>query len=52
MVTGADGFIGRALVARLLSSGVLPGLGDARRQVVLLDRQFSTGAADVRILVT
>ena len=49
LVTGADGFIGRALVARLLSSGVLPGLGDARRQVILLDRQFSVNAADARV---
>ena len=49
LVTGADGFIGRALVARLLSSGVLPGLGDARRQVVLLDRQFSASAIDARV---
>ena len=51
LVTGADGFIGRALVARLLSSGVLPGLGDARRQVVLLDRQFSASAVDARVRV-
>jgi nucleoside-diphosphate-sugar epimerase len=51
LVTGADGFIGRALVARLLSSGVLPGLGDARRQVVLLDRQFSASAVDARLRV-
>jgi nucleoside-diphosphate-sugar epimerase len=49
LITGAEGFIGRALVARLLSSGVLPGLGDARRQVVLLDRQFSGPAADARV---
>ena len=49
LVTGAAGFIGRALVARLLSSGVLPGLGDARRQVVLLDREFSAPATDARV---
>ena len=49
LVTGAEGFIGRALVARLLSSGVLPGLGDARRQVVLLDRQFSGPSTDARV---
>ena len=49
LITGAEGFIGRALVARLLSSGVLPGLGDARRQVVLLDRQFSAPPADARV---
>jgi nucleoside-diphosphate-sugar epimerase len=49
LVTGADGFIGRALVARLLSSGVLPGLGDARRQVVLLDRHFPASVADARV---
>ena len=49
LVTGAEGFIGRALVARLLSSDVLPGLGDARRQVVLLDRHFPAGVADARV---
>ena len=49
LVTGADGFIGRALVGRLLSSGVLPGLGDARRQVILLDRHFPANAVDARV---
>jgi D-erythronate 2-dehydrogenase len=49
LVTGADGFIGRALVARLLSSGVLPGLGDARRYVVLLDRAFQSPVTDARV---
>jgi nucleoside-diphosphate-sugar epimerase len=49
LITGAEGFIGRALTARLLSSGVLPSLGDARRQVVLLDRQFAAPATDARV---
>jgi nucleoside-diphosphate-sugar epimerase len=49
LITGADGFIGRALVARLLTSGMLPGLGDARRQVVLLDRDFAATATDARV---
>ncbi len=49
VVTGADGFIGRALVARLLSSDVLPGLGDARRRVTLLDQRFSGPVADTRV---
>jgi D-erythronate 2-dehydrogenase len=49
LVTGAEGFIGRALVARLLSSGVLPGLGDARRQLILLDRGFQAPLADARV---
>jgi naringenin degradation protein FdeJ len=49
LITGAEGFIGRALTARLLSSGVLPGLGDARRQVVLLDRQFAAPPTDARV---
>ena len=49
LITGAEGFIGRALVARLLSSGVLPSLGDARRQLVLLDRQFAAPPTDARV---
>ena len=49
LVTGAEGFIGRALVARLLSSGALPGLGDARRHVVLLDRGFASQVFDARV---
>jgi len=49
LITGAEGFIGRALTARLLSSGVLPGLGDARRQLVLLDRQFLAPPTDARV---
>ena len=49
LITGADGFIGRALVARLLKSGLLPGLGDARRQVILLDRGFGAAPSDARV---
>lgn len=49
LITGADGFIGRALVARLRSSGALPGLGDARRRLTLLDRGFPTTSTDERV---
>ena len=48
LITGADGFIGRALAARLLSSGALPDLGDARRRVTLLDQRFSAQVVDAR----
>ena len=41
LITGADGFIGRALVQRLLASDVLPGLGDAERELILLDHRFA-----------
>ncbi len=52
LITGADGFIGRALVERLLSAPALAGLGDARRELVLLDRRFAhpRHAARVRTL--
>ena len=49
LITGADGFIGRALAARLLSSGTLPELGDARRRVTLLDQRFSSPVVDARV---
>ena len=49
LITGADGFIGRALAARLLSSGTLPELGDARRRVTLLDQRFSSPFVDARV---
>jgi D-erythronate 2-dehydrogenase len=49
LITGAAGFIGRALVARLLSTGVLPELGDARRQLTLLDQTFAEPVADARV---
>jgi nucleoside-diphosphate-sugar epimerase len=48
LITGADGFIGRELVARLLSGDVLPGLGDSRRRLTLLDQRFSTPLTDTR----
>jgi nucleoside-diphosphate-sugar epimerase len=51
LITGADGFIGRALVARLLSSGVLPALGDAKRRVTLLDQRFGAPVLDARARV-
>jgi len=49
LITGADGFIGRALVARLLSSGELPALGDARRRLTLLDQRFASAPTDTRV---
>jgi nucleoside-diphosphate-sugar epimerase len=49
LITGADGFVGRALTARLVSSGVLPELGDTRRRVTLLDRRFSSTVVDARV---
>jgi nucleoside-diphosphate-sugar epimerase len=48
LVTGADGFIGRALVHRLLTEHVLAGLGDGSRELVLLDRRFAAEVADSR----
>jgi naringenin degradation protein FdeJ len=48
LITGADGFIGRALVARLLTSGALPGLGDATRRLTLLDQRLSSLPPDTR----
>lgn len=49
LVTGADGFIGRALVARLLSmdAQVLP--GRSLGQLTLLDQQFGSVPADPRV---
>jgi nucleoside-diphosphate-sugar epimerase len=41
LITGADGFIGRALVARLASNTSLPALGNAERHLILLDRHFA-----------
>ena len=49
LITGADGFIGRVLVTRLLEAGELPGLGDSRRELVLLDRQFTSRLTDARL---
>jgi D-erythronate 2-dehydrogenase len=48
LITGADGFIGRALVARLLASDALPGLGDSARCLTLLDQRFTAPPADGR----
>jgi len=49
LVTGADGFIGRALVARLLSAEALPGLGDGSREIILLDRGFASRSEGSRV---
>jgi nucleoside-diphosphate-sugar epimerase len=49
LITGADGFIGRALVARLLSATVLPALGNDERELILLDRGFRAPGQDSRV---
>ena len=49
LVTGADGFIGRALVARLLSATALPAPGNDDRELILLDRGFSAPNKDPRV---
>jgi nucleoside-diphosphate-sugar epimerase len=48
LITGADGFIGRCLVSRLLSAGEIPGLGESRR-LVLLDRGFASLSPEARV---
>lgn len=48
LITGADGFIGRFLVGKLLQGGVA-GLPSATR-LVLLDRSFAAPAADSRVM--
>jgi D-erythronate 2-dehydrogenase len=47
LVTGANGFIGSALAARLLQPGALPGVTVTR--LVLLDRSFAGAPADARV---
>lgn len=47
LVTGADGFIGRALVGQLLRKGALAGKKITR--VLLVDRQFSEEYDDSRV---
>ena len=49
LVTGADGFIGRALVARLLSGEPLPGLELSQVSLTLIDQHFEQVAADPRV---
>lgn len=49
LITGADGFIGRALVARLLAGGGLDGLGDAHKRLTLLDQRFASTPDDARV---
>lgn len=49
LITGADGFVGRALVARLLASADVPGLGDESRLLTLLDQRFSSIPPDPRV---
>jgi nucleoside-diphosphate-sugar epimerase len=47
LVTGANGFIGRALAARLLQPGALPGVEVTR--LVLLDQAFDHPPTDARV---
>jgi len=48
LITGADGFIGRKLVARLLS-GALQAQGKQLSQLTLLDQHFGGQPADPRV---
>jgi len=49
LITGADGFIGRALVARLLSGVGPDGLSEPHPHLTLLDQRFSATPADPRL---
>lgn len=49
LVTGANGFIGRALAARLLTQSSSPALGEARAHITLLDRHFDSAPRDPRV---
>jgi D-erythronate 2-dehydrogenase len=48
LITGADGFIGRGLVSRLLADGEIPEFSEAQR-LVLLDREFASPPLDARV---
>jgi Nucleoside-diphosphate-sugar epimerases len=50
LVTGAGGFIGRALVDRLLSSGVPGARPGAQSRLVLVDLRLTDAPSDPRIL--
>lgn len=50
LITGADGFIGRALVPRLLSGAGNPMIGAVPTRLTLLDQRFSPGPSDPRIV--
>jgi nucleoside-diphosphate-sugar epimerase len=47
LVTGANGFIGSALAARLLQPGALPGVTVST--LLLLDQSFASAPADARV---
>jgi len=49
LISGADGFIGRALVQRLLAQGRLAGDGVEFRELLLVDRRFNTAVDDPRV---
>ncbi len=49
LITGADGFIGRALVAKFLFSGTVAGKKVTR--LLLLDKQFGVKYADPRVML-
>jgi nucleoside-diphosphate-sugar epimerase len=50
LVVGSDGFIGEALVARLLAGDAVGPAHQAATQVTLLDRRIAPRAADPRVL--
>lgn len=49
LITGADGFIGRKLIERLLSPDIEDVLGKPVANLTLLDQRFGTPAKDARI---
>ena len=49
LVTGADGYIGRALVARLLSNDIDAVLGATPISVMLIDQHFAAPYTDARV---
>lgn len=49
LITGADGFIGRGLVTRILASETLPLTLDRRARLILLDQKFGSVCSDARV---
>jgi nucleoside-diphosphate-sugar epimerase len=49
LITGAEGFIGRALVQRLLTLGAPAQLSSEPLELVLVDRNFSSAPTDPRV---
>jgi nucleoside-diphosphate-sugar epimerase len=50
LITGADGFIGRKLVERLLSGDANAALGGQLSRLTLLDQRFAAPSADRRVV--